>query len=81
MVGSCFFNPVFYFLCLLIGGIEAIAFSVNIERCILSPVIFIPMFFTLVYSLFIGLLGQKGLFFLASSCLSPVSSSVCKKDL
>jgi hypothetical protein len=33
------------------------------------------------YSLFSGLLGQKDLFFLALSCLTLISSSVCKSLL
>jgi hypothetical protein len=33
------------------------------------------------YSLFICLLAQKGLFFLNSSCLTLVSSSICKSPL
>jgi hypothetical protein len=72
MIGSCFLTQ-FAILCLLIGTLRPLIYSVSIERYVVCPVIFIPLF---TYSLIIGLLGQKGLFFLASSCLTLVSS-VC----
>jgi hypothetical protein len=58
----------------LIGLLRPFTFSVNIERCLLFPVIFVSLLFT-------RLLAQKGLFFLESSCLTLVSSSVCKSPL
>jgi hypothetical protein len=45
------------------------------------PFIFILLLFIFTNSLFTGLLGQKDLFFLESSCLTLVSASVCKGPL
>jgi hypothetical protein len=42
------------------------------ERC-LFPVIFVSLLFSFTYSLFSGLLAQKGLFLFESSCLTLVS--------
>jgi hypothetical protein len=44
-------------------------------------VIFIALLFSFTYSLFIDLLAQKGLFFLESSCLTLLFSSICKSPL
>jgi hypothetical protein len=41
------------------------------------PVIFMTLLFSFTYSLFIGLLAQKDLLFLESSCLTLVSSYIC----
>jgi hypothetical protein len=79
MVGPFFFLTQFVILCLLIGALRPSTFGVNIERYLLFPVIFIPLLFTFTYSLFTSLLGQKGLSFLESSCLTLVS--LCVKDL
>jgi hypothetical protein len=75
-----FFNPICYSVS-LDWGIEAISFSVGTEKCVLFPVIFVSPLFSFTYSLFTGLLAQKGLFFLESTCLTLVSSSVCKSPL
>jgi hypothetical protein len=80
MVGSCFLTQ-HAILCLLIGTLRPFTFSVNIEKCPLFPVIFVSLLFSFTYSLFIGLLAQKGLFFLESTCLTLVSSSICKSLL
>jgi hypothetical protein len=42
----------------------------------LFPVTLVPLLFSFTYSLFTGLLAQKGLFFLESSCLTLVSSFI-----
>jgi hypothetical protein len=47
----------------------------------LFPVLFVSLLFGINYSLFMGLLAQKGLFFLESSCLALVFSSICKSPL
>jgi hypothetical protein len=47
----------------------------------LLPVIFISPLFSFTYSLFTDLLAQKDLFLLESSCLTIVSSSICKSPL
>jgi hypothetical protein len=80
MAGSFFFNPI-AILCHLIGALRPFTFSVNIERYLLFPVIFVSLLFSFTYSLFTGLFAQKGLFFLESSCLSLVSSSIFKSLL
>jgi hypothetical protein len=80
MVGSYFLTQ-FAILCLLIGVLRSITFSVNFDRCLLFPVSFVPLLFSFTYSLFICLLAQKALFFLESSCLTLVSSSICKSPL
>jgi hypothetical protein len=80
MVGSCFLIQ-FALLCLLTGALRPFTFSVNIEKCLLFPVIFVSLLFSFTYSLFIGLLVQKGLFFLESTCLTVVSSSICISPL
>jgi hypothetical protein len=54
----------------LIGAFRPFTFTVKVARCLLFPVIFIPLLFSFTYSLFTGLLAQKGLFFLESSCLT-----------
>jgi hypothetical protein len=46
----------------------------------LFPVTFIALLFSFTCSLFTGLLAQKGLFFLESSCFTPFSSA-CKIPL
>jgi hypothetical protein len=68
MVGSCFLTQ-FAILWLLIGALGPFTFSVSIERCLLFPVIFVPLLFSFSYSLFTDLLAQKGLFFPESTCL------------
>jgi hypothetical protein len=73
--GSYFFTQ-FDILCLLIGALRPFTFNVNIERCLLFPMIFVSPFCTFTYSLVTILLGQKGLYFLESSCFTLVSSSV-----
>jgi hypothetical protein len=80
MVVSCFLTQ-FAILCLLIGALRPFTFSVNIERCLLFPVILVSLLFSFTYSLFICLLAQKCLFFLESSYLCLVFSSVCKSPL
>jgi hypothetical protein len=47
----------------------------------LFPVIFVPLLFSLTSSLYTGLLAQKDLFFLESSCLTVVPTSICKRLL
>jgi hypothetical protein len=79
MVGSCFWTQ-FAILSLLIRVLRSFAFSINIERCLLFPLIFIPLLFCFTSSLFICLLAQQGLFFLESS-LTLVLSSICKIPL
>jgi hypothetical protein len=59
MVGSCFLTQ-FFIPCHLIGALRPFTFSVNIERCLLFPVILVPLLFSFTYFLFIGLLAQKG---------------------
>jgi hypothetical protein len=76
-VGSCFLTQ-FPIWCLLIG---TFTFNVNTERCLLFPVIFVSLLFSFTYSLLICLPAQMGLFFLESSCLTPVTSSLCKSPL
>jgi hypothetical protein len=65
----------------LIGALRPFTFSVNTERCLSFPAIFIPVLFSFAYSLFTGLLAQDGLFFLECSCFTLVSSSICKSPL
>jgi hypothetical protein len=77
MVGSSFLTW-FAILCLLIGALRPFTFSVNIERCLLFSVSVIPPLFSFTYSLFTGLLSQKGLFFLEYSFLTLVSHSNLK---
>jgi hypothetical protein len=79
VVGS-FFNPICYSIS-LIGALKPFTFSVKIEKYLLFLVIFIPLLFSFTYSLFTGLLAQKGLFFVEASCLTLVSSSICKNPL
>jgi hypothetical protein len=80
MVGSCFLIQ-FTILCLLTGALRPFTFGVNIERYLLFSVIFVTLLFSFTYPLFTGLLAQKGLFFLESTCLTLVSSSTCKSPL
>jgi hypothetical protein len=80
MVGFSFLTQ-FAVLCLLIGVLRPFTFIVNIETCLLFPVILVPLLFSFTYSLFSALLAQKGLFFLESSCLTLVSSSTCESPL
>jgi hypothetical protein len=47
----------------------------------LFPVIFVYLLFHFTYSLCIGLLTQKCLFFLESTCLTLFSTSICKSPL
>jgi hypothetical protein len=47
----------------------------------LRGVIFDSLLSSFTYFLFTGLLAQKGLFFLESTCLTLVSSSICKSPL
>jgi hypothetical protein len=63
MVGYCFLIQ-FAILRLLIVALCPFTFSVNIERCLLFPVIFVSLLFSFTYSLFAGLLAQNSLFFL-----------------
>jgi hypothetical protein len=65
----------------LIGALRPFTFSVNIERCLLFPTISFPLLFSFTYSLFTGLLAQKGILFLESFCFTLVSSSICKSPL
>jgi hypothetical protein len=80
-LGLVFFNPVCHSMS-FDWGIDDNLYSVLTLRgaCCLQS-IFIPFLFSFTCSLFIGLLGQKNFFFLASSCLTLVSSSVCKSPL
>jgi hypothetical protein len=80
VVRSCFLIQ-FVILCVLIGALRPFTFSVNIERYLLFPVIFLCLLFSFTHSLFIGMLAQKDLFFLESTCLTLVSSSICKSPL
>jgi hypothetical protein len=80
MVGSCFFIQ-FAVLYLLTGALRPFIFSVSIESCLPFPVIFVSLLFDFTYSLFTGLLAQKCLFFLVSTCLTLASSSICKSPL
>jgi hypothetical protein len=80
VVRSCFLIQ-FVILCVLIGALRPFTFSVNIERYLLFPVIFLCLLFSFTHSLFIGMLAQKDLFFLESTCLTLVSSSICKNPL
>jgi hypothetical protein len=79
MVGSCFLTQ-FAIVCLLIGALRPFTFHVNIERCLLLTVVPVSLLFSFSYSLFIGLLAQKGLFFLESFCPTLISS-ICKNPL
>jgi hypothetical protein len=45
MVGSCFLTQ-FAILCLLIGALRLFAFSVNIEKYMVFPVMFTLLLFT-----------------------------------
>jgi hypothetical protein len=65
----------------LIGALRPFIFNVNIERCLLFSVTFISLLFSFTYFLLAGLLVQKDLFFCESSCLTLVSSVVCKSSL
>jgi hypothetical protein len=80
MVGS-YCLTLFAILHLLIRALQPFSSSVNLERCLLFPFIFIPLLFRFTHSLFPGLLAQRGLFFLYSSRLSLVSSSIYKSPL
>jgi hypothetical protein len=80
MVGSYFLIQ-FAILYLLIEVLRPFTFSVTIEKCLLFPVTFVSLLFSFTYSLFTGLLGQRGLFFLESACPALVSSSICKTPL
>jgi hypothetical protein len=80
IVGSWFLIK-FAVLCLLIGALRSFIFSVSIEKCLLFSVTFVSLLFSFTYSLLIGLLAQKGLFFLESICLILLSSSLCKSPL
>jgi hypothetical protein len=71
----------FVILCLLIGSLKPFTFIINIERCLLFPVIFVSLLFSFTYSLFTDLLAQKCLFFLESTWITLVSSSICKSPL
>jgi hypothetical protein len=79
-VGSCFLTQVAV-LCLLIAA-WGHWHSVLILRSMWCFSSFLFLWYLLfTYSLFTSLLGQKELFFLASSCLTLISSSVCKSPL
>jgi hypothetical protein len=80
MVGSSFLIQ-FAILYLFIGALRPFTFSVGIERWLLFLVTFVSLLFSFTYFLFNGLLAQKGLFFLESTCLTQVSSAVCKSPL
>jgi hypothetical protein len=73
MGGSCFLIQ-FASLCLLIGALRPLTFSVIIESCVVFPVIFTPLSLLFLDSLFASVLGQRDLFFFTFSWLTLISS-------
>jgi hypothetical protein len=81
MVGTCVLT-LLAILCLLIGQLRPFTFGVDIERCLLFPVISIPLLVSFTYSLCAGWSAcSKGLFFLESPYLSLISSSIFTSPL
>jgi hypothetical protein len=79
--GVWVFSPRFLLHVFLIGALWPLTFSVSIERCVVFPVIFIPLLFTF-YLLLVYLSACSKWFILSHTFLFHSNfSSVCKSSL